>query len=73
MLRTRWPAGGREAGLALKLPDKFAPEDGFAIVPTPEADALVDYLLSRKKDAKLPASLKPAAPVAASEGAAPAN
>ena len=66
------PASGRENGTALKLEGKFAPEAGFAIVPTPEAEALVDYLISRKKDAKLPASMRPAVAVAA-DAAAPAN
>lgn len=64
-------AGGREAN-ALKLEGAFAPAEGKAIVPSPEAEALVDYLISRKKDAKLPASMRPAAPAAASAAAAPA-
>ncbi|MBL9154876.1 MAG: cbb3-type cytochrome c oxidase subunit II [Verrucomicrobiales bacterium] len=57
------PADGRDA--ALKLEGKFAPEEGFVVVPTPEAEALVDYLLSRRKDAKLPASIRPAVAEAA--------
>ena len=42
---------------ALLLTGKFAPEDGYEVVPTDDAENLVDYLLSRKKDAKLPASI----------------
>lgn len=39
---------------ALKLPKKFAPPTGYEIVPTPEADRLVEYLLSLKKDYPIP-------------------
>jgi cytochrome c oxidase cbb3-type subunit 2 len=43
---------------ALKLSPKFAPknEDGYEleVIPTPEAEALVDYLLSLKKDYPIP-------------------
>ena len=65
------PASGRESGEALPLEGKFAPEEGFVIVPTPEAEALVDYLLSRRKDTPLPNSMKVAVP--ASAGATPAE
>lgn len=51
------PAAGRESGTALKLEGRFAPPEGFAIVPTSRANALVDYVMSRRKDAKVPASL----------------
>ena len=51
------PAAGRESGGALKLEGRFAPPEGVAIVPTDRANALVDYVLSRRKDAKLPAAL----------------
>ena len=64
-------AGGREAN-ALKLEGAFAPAMGKAIVPTPEAEALVDYLISRKKDAKLPASMRPAPAAAAAPAPAAA-
>jgi cytochrome c oxidase cbb3-type subunit 2 len=39
---------------ALKLAGKAAPKTGFEIVPTAEAEALVDYLLSLKKDHPIP-------------------
>lgn len=52
------PAAGRESGKALPLDAKFAPEEGFVIVPTDKAEALVDYLLSRRKDTPLPESMK---------------
>lgn len=39
---------------ALKLPKKFAPPAGYEVVPTPEADRLVEYLQSLKKDAPIP-------------------
>ncbi|MDX1953502.1 MAG: cbb3-type cytochrome c oxidase subunit II [Verrucomicrobiota bacterium] len=37
---------GTEASNALQIPPAFAPKDGSVIVPTPEAVALVAYLLS---------------------------
>lgn len=52
------PAAGREDE-ALALDEEFAPESGFVIVPTEKAEALVDYLLSRRKDTPIPASMKP--------------
>ena len=39
---------------ALKLPKKFAPPAGYEVVPTPEADRLVEYLLSLKRDYPVP-------------------
>lgn len=63
-------AQGPAANKALKLPAKFAPEAGYEVVPTPEAEALVDYLLSLKKAYPLPASLTNVA--AATPAAAPA-
>ncbi len=62
------PAAGRDSGEALPLEGEFAPEEGYVIVPTPEAEALVDYLISRRKDTPLPVSMKAAVP--ASSGAA---
>ena len=47
-------AQGQESNLAIKLRGKFAPEAGYEVIPTPEAEALVDYLLSLKKDYPLP-------------------
>lgn len=63
------PTAGRESGKALPLSAEFAPEEGYVIVPTDEAEALVDYLLSRRKDTPLPASMRPnAGNTGASEG-----
>jgi cytochrome c oxidase cbb3-type subunit 2 len=45
---------GQRSDKALKLEGAFAVEDGYEVVPTEKAEALVDYLLSRKKNAKLP-------------------
>lgn len=39
---------------ALRLPKKFAPPAGYEIVPTADADQLVEYLLSLKKDYVIP-------------------
>lgn len=39
---------------ALPLTGRFAPEEGYEVVPTERADALVAYLLSLKMDYKLP-------------------
>ncbi len=39
---------------ALKLPRKFAPPAGYEVVPTKEADNLVKYLQSLKKDYLIP-------------------
>ena len=61
---------GQQSDSALKLEGKFAPEAGYEVVPTADAEALVDYLLSRKKDAPIPGSGKAAgeqADAAASE------
>lgn len=46
--------GLRASPGALKLPPVVAPEPGWEIVPKPEAEALVAYLLSLKVDAALP-------------------
>ena len=45
--------GHRPSPKALKLPPEFAPEAGFEIVPTPQAEALVDYLLSLQAETSL--------------------
>lgn len=47
---------GQQSDSALKLAGKYAPEPGYEVVPTAQAQALVDYLLSRKKDAPIPGS-----------------
>lgn len=61
--------GGRSAE-ALDLQGPHAPPDGYQVVPTPEARALVDYILSLKKDHKLPTALesRPAAGSAVAAG-----
>jgi cytochrome c oxidase cbb3-type subunit 2 len=45
---------GQGAKTALSLAAKFAPEAGYEVVPTAEAEALVDYVLSLKKDYPVP-------------------
>jgi cytochrome c oxidase cbb3-type subunit 2 len=45
---------GPASDRALKLPKKFAPPAGYEVVPTPEAERLVEYLLSLKKDYPVP-------------------
>lgn len=47
---------GQPSEDALDLDEEFAPGDGLEVVPTSEAHALVDYLLSRKKNAPIPGS-----------------
>jgi cytochrome c oxidase cbb3-type subunit 2 len=49
-------AQGPKSDLALPLTGKFAPQKGYEVVPTPEAEELVDYLLSLKKATPLPAA-----------------
>ena len=45
---------GNGSPRALKLPAGFGPAEGFEIVPTADADELVRYLRSLKKDAPVP-------------------
>jgi cytochrome c oxidase cbb3-type subunit 2 len=47
-------AQGPDSERALKLTGKYAPAAGYEVVPTAEAEALVDYLLSLKKDYPIP-------------------
>lgn len=47
-------AQGPKSELALKLTKDFAPQAGYEVVPTPDAEALVDYLLTLKKDYPIP-------------------
>lgn len=47
-------AQGQKSSQAIDLPAKFAPRKGFEVIPTPAAEALVDYLLSLKKDYPIP-------------------
>lgn len=44
---------GAPSANALSLPEAYAPESGYEIIPTPEAEALVAYLLSRKFEVPL--------------------
>ena len=50
----------------------MATKEGHAIVPTPEAEALVSYLLSLKRDDALPKAINPAPAKSAAPAAAPA-
>ena len=50
---------GQPAQNALKLEGADAPRPGHEIVPTPEAEALVAYLLSLKRDYALPEAPAP--------------
>jgi cytochrome c oxidase cbb3-type subunit 2 len=56
---------GQPSQDALVLPREDAPPAGFEIVPTPEARALVAYLLSLKNDYSLPEEKGPVPPAAA--------
>ena len=51
------PIGSAPSAKALKLEGADAPAEGWQVVPTPRADALVSYLMSLKKDYLLPQSL----------------
>jgi len=58
---------GPVSSRALKLPAAYAPPAGYEVVPTAEADRLVEYLLTLKKDAPVPgqaAAVAAAAPAA---------
>lgn len=48
------PIKGQPAASALKLDGLFSPPKGTEVVPTPEAEALVTYLMSLKKDFPVP-------------------
>jgi cytochrome c oxidase cbb3-type subunit 2 len=45
---------GPVASNALVLTGKYAPKKGYEVIPSPEAEALVDYILSLKKDYPIP-------------------
>jgi cytochrome c oxidase cbb3-type subunit 2 len=45
---------GQGAANALDLPAPYAPQSGYEVVPTAEAEALVDYILSLRKTEPLP-------------------
>ena len=42
---------------ALKLRGEFRPKSGYEVVPSTDAELLVDYLLSLKKDAPIPGTI----------------
>jgi cytochrome c oxidase cbb3-type subunit 2 len=48
------PIQGRPSPDALRLEGKYAPPEGYEVVPKPEAYALVAYLLSLRADVSLP-------------------
>jgi cytochrome c oxidase cbb3-type subunit II len=50
---------GQPANNALKLQGAEKPKPGYEIVPTAEAQSLVDYLLSLKRDYNLPEAPEP--------------
>jgi cytochrome c oxidase cbb3-type subunit 2 len=64
--------GSGPAAKALKLEGEFSPEDGFEVVPTPRADALVSYLMSLKKDHLVPKELSGSNAATTTASAAPA-
>ncbi len=48
------PVEGNGSPDALRFPKGFSPGKGREVVPTPEANELVSYLLSLRKDAPIP-------------------
>ncbi len=54
---------------ALNLIGKEMPEEGYVVVPTPEAEALVGYLLSLDRSFELPETKTAPAPAPAAAGA----
>ncbi len=48
------PVGARPSPDAVTLPKEFAPPTGYEVVPSAQAKALVEYLLSLKANAPLP-------------------
>lgn len=64
---------GNGSPQALKLTGDAAPKPGYEVVPSTDAELLVDYLLSLKKDAPIPGTIvSTEAPAAATPPAAPA-
>lgn len=61
-------AGNQPSYKAIKLSSKFAPGDGFEVVPTPRAEALVAYLLSLKDTYNYPTEQSLNAPAPVKEG-----
>ena len=50
LYETRKIEGKGPSDRALPLSGKYAPEDGYEVVPSADAEALVDYLLALKKN-----------------------
>ena len=67
--KRRASAGSRFTRRATGLPPT---KEGHAIVPTPEAESLVSYLLSLKRDDALPKAINPAPASKPAVPAAPA-
>ena len=64
---------GSPSDRALPLVGDLAPEEGYEIVPSDDAEALVDYLLALKKDYRDPREPAPTSAAAAEDVAAAAN
>ena len=60
--------GSGAGSKALPLEGEFAPKEGYEVVPTPRADALVSYLKSLRKDHLVPKSLSGKGPAATAAG-----
>ncbi|HEX8373458.1 MAG TPA: cbb3-type cytochrome c oxidase subunit II [Chthoniobacterales bacterium] len=58
---------GQRSNKALDLPAPYTPPEGFEVVPTPEAEALVGYLLSLNKNHDVPEMKGAPAPAAAAK------
>lgn len=56
------PIHGSPSAHALKLEGSYAPAEGFEVVPKPEANALIAYLLSLKAGVSLPEAPVPPPP-----------
>jgi len=61
-------AGNQPSHKAIKVSGKYAPGDGFEVVPTARAEALVAYLMSLKDTYNYPSEQELNAPAPAKEG-----
>jgi cytochrome c oxidase cbb3-type subunit 2 len=52
------PITGQGSANAVPVKGKLAPKDGYEVVPTPEAEQLVSYILSLKRDYARPGDAK---------------
>ena len=57
-LYTVRPIAGQPSASALPLTGKYAPKEGYEVVPTQEAEQLVNYILSLKRDYLRPGDAK---------------